>query len=283
MFVPEILVTFFEIYRHQTPNTMLEFSLKNGALFKNIFSNFVNQVTDCVLKFDEMGMISQSMDSSHVSMVSLMFVASEMFDDYKCTAPTSISLSISSMLRVMKLADKNSTVKLSQKDPSDSRLTIGIVSKDKKTNLLFDLNLMDIDTEELDIPDDIVGWKLNVNYSDLSTVIKNMGDFGDVMSICFGSTTNNELLYQVDGSTGTATGTIQINSSEWTDTSTVPAEAVTLKLSVSYIKNYLASRDISDTVEILMGPEIPFCMSYRIADQSHVAFYIAPKMDEDGE
>jgi proliferating cell nuclear antigen len=266
----------------QTPNTMLEFSLKNAVLFKTTFSNFSNGVVDCVLKFNYLGMTMQAMDSSHVSMVSIKFVATEMFDDYKCSETTNIALSIKNLLTVMKLSTKDSVVKFVQKNPTDDRLTIGITSKDKKTNFLFDLNLMDIECEELDLPDHVTGWKLNVNFTDIANVTNNMGEFGDVVSLCFGISTKDELLYQMEGGTGVVTGAIQLNSSEWTGGGTTPLETITLKLSMRLLKNYLTSRDISDTVELVMGQDIPFCMSYSTGEQSTVTFYIAPKIEEEG-
>jgi len=259
---------------------MLEFSLKNGALFKSTFACFVNEVSDCLLHFDQNGMRVQAMDSSHVSMVMLNFIASEMFNEYKCTEPTSLGVSVKSLMTVLKLSDKKTTVTLIQNEPNNSKLTIGIVSDDKKINFLFDLNLMDIETDELTVPDNLVGWKVVVDFTDITSVTKNMSEFGDSMSLCFGTSTNNELLYQVEGDTGTVTGKIIVQSAEWSDTSTAPNDAVSMKVSMRYLKNYLACRDISDKVELLMGNDIPLCVSYRLSEQSVLGFFIAPKMEE---
>lgn len=259
---------------------MLEFSLKNGALFKSTFASFANEVVDCVLTFDEHGMTAQTMDSSHVSMVMINFVASEMFDNYKCTEPTSVGISVKSVLAVLKLSDKNSVVRIMQTTPGDSKLTIGITSKDNKINFLFDLNLMEIDTEELFVPENLTGWRFNVDFSDMNTVTKNMCDFGDSISLCFGSSTNGALLYQIDGPAGVVTGSLITQAPVWTNAENSPAENVTMKLSMRYLKNYLSCRDVSNTIELMMGIDIPLCVTYRVAENSSIVFYIAPKAEE---
>lgn len=259
---------------------MLEFTLKNGALFKSLFSNFVNEVSDCTLLFDADGMTIQAMDSSHVSLVYVKLVASEMFDNYKCTELHSLGVSVPNALKVLKLADKNSKVTFMQKDPEASRLTLGIVSADGKTNFLFDLNLMDIDNEGLEIPTDMKGWRLSVDYKTMSDITKKMNDFGDAVELCAGGVIGDVILYQISGDHGQVTGKIMVSKKEWNDPDTSPVDTINMKLSMRHMKNYMECKDLSNTVELFMGIDMPICITYRLGEQSVISFYVAPKIED---
>lgn len=260
---------------------MLEFRLKNGSLFKSIFSSFVNEVSDCILTFGKIGMKIQSMDSSHVSLVNVKLVASEIFDDYKCTDVHSLGISVVHALKIFKLADNKSKVTLQHKNPTHNKLTIGIVSGDGKLDCLFDLKLMDIDSDGLEIPDDMTGWSMEMEYKDVADVVKIMGDFGDSVEICAGGSTGDELLYQFSGDQGKATGKIKIIKKQWVGESTTPSDVVNLKLSMRHLKSYLACRDLSETVIFFVGDGMPLCITFRLGEQSLISFYIAPKIDDE--
>jgi proliferating cell nuclear antigen len=260
---------------------MLEFTLKNGSLFKSLFANFVNEIVDCVLMFNEDGMTIQAMDSSHVSLVYVKLTVSEMFDNYKCTEPHSLGVSIPNALKVLKLADKSTKVTFNHKTPDANTLTLGIVSSGEgKMNFMFDLNLMNIDKEGLQIPQDMMGWSMTADYKDVSGVIKNMGDFGDALELCIGGVIGDEILYQIIGDHGKVTGKIQIVKKKWIGKTVAPVGAITMKLSMRHMKSYMTCRDLSDSIELFMGPDIPLCITYRMGEESVVTFYVAPKITE---
>lgn len=259
---------------------MLSFTVKDGSLFKSIFTNFVNEVADCVIMFDSVGMTSQAMDSSHVSLVTLKMVAAELFVDYHCTEPHVIGVALKNLLMLLKLADKKTKVGFSQKKPDDDTLTVTLKSENGATDLLFDLKLMDIDSEELQIPDDMSGWRVHLSYTDIAGMVKNMSEFGDVISLCLNIEVPDVILYQIKGDTGTVTGKLQTKSRQWVG-SAVPDNSVTMKLSMRYMKNYMSCRGVSDNVELLMGNDIPICISYKLGAQSVVSFYVSPKIHDD--
>lgn len=263
------------------PKTMLEFNLKNGSLFKSIFSSFINEISDCILTFDVNGMKIQSMDSSHVSLVHVKLAANEVFNEYKCTEKHSLGVSVVHALKILKLADNKTKVTFQHKDPKHNQLTIGIVSGDGKLNCHFELNLMDIDSDGVIIPDDMSGWFLEMDCKDVIDVVKTMSDFGDSVEFCAGESNGDELLYHILGDQGKATGKVKVIKKQWVGKSSTPTDIVNLKLSMRHLKSYLACRDLSDIVTFFIGNDTPLCITFKLGEQSLISFYIAPKIDDE--
>jgi proliferating cell nuclear antigen len=58
-------------------------------------------------------------------------------------------------------------------------------------------------------------------------------------------------------------------------------EAVTLTFALRYLNFFAKATPLSSTVALKMAPGVPLVVEYKIGDFGALAFYLAPKIDEE--
>jgi len=58
-------------------------------------------------------------------------------------------------------------------------------------------------------------------------------------------------------------------------------EPVTLNFALRYLKSFAKAAPLSDRVELCLSPDVPLLVKYDIPEVGHVAYYLAPKIDEE--
>merc|ERR1719204_380334 len=87
---------------------MLEATLKNGEVLRKIITAISDLVTDANFDCREQGMSLQAMDSSHVSLVS-MLLRCEGFDPWRCDRSCQLGIHLEHMMKLLKcMASKDS-------------------------------------------------------------------------------------------------------------------------------------------------------------------------------
>lgn len=98
---------------------MFEAHLDEGKTFKDIIEAIKDLVTDCNLDCSEEEVSIQSMDSAHVSLVSVQ-LASTCFSHYRCDRPNSLGINTQNMSKIFKMMGKDDSLTLKAEDGADS-------------------------------------------------------------------------------------------------------------------------------------------------------------------
>merc|ERR1719262_1152548 len=98
----------------------------------------------------EKGISIQSMDSSHVALVALMLRESA-FMEYKCDRPVSLGMNIDALSKVFKLCGPNDSLKIRYSNDADL-ISFQCESQEDDRISDFDLKLMEIESEQMEIP-----------------------------------------------------------------------------------------------------------------------------------
>ena len=135
------------------------------------------------------------------------------------------------------------------------------------------MKTMDIDSEEMDIPDMDVEVEITADSSVLQKYIKNIASFGDTIEF---KTIDDEIIMKTSGDIGTVELRVD--------------QPVTIhgQLSASFASRYLVTfmkaANISKQIRVKLHSELPVMFSYEFAENSFIKFFLAPKItDEDDE
>lgn len=60
-------------------------------------------------------------------------------------------------------------------------------------------------------------------------------------------------------------------------------EPVSLTFALRYLNSFAKATPLSNTVTLSLSSELPVVVEYKIAEMGYVRFYLAPKIEEDGE
>ena len=145
-----------------------------------------------------------------------------------------------------------------------------------------ELKLMDIDSEQLGIPDTEYKCTIQMPSGEFQRIIRDMQVLGDTLTI---SCTKEGVKFHVNGDLGTGNVLIrQNNSADSKDEEKVlieMEEPVELTFALRYLNFFTKATALGPTVILNMSPDVPVVVEYPIGETGHIKYYLAPKIDED--
>ena len=98
---------------------MFEARLEQGSVFKKVLESIKDLVSDANWDCSSAGISLQAMDSSHVSLVSIL-LKSDCFDPFRCDRNITIGLNIPSATKILKCAGNDDSIKITAEDSADT-------------------------------------------------------------------------------------------------------------------------------------------------------------------
>ena len=123
----------------------MECVLEEGVLFKHIVDAIKDLSHEANLDFTEKGLYVQSMDSAHISLCSLL-MRTGLFKKFQCPEPISLGINLRTLAMVLNGIHGELRMK-----SDGNKLQLRVVKLDGIAD--YTLNLMDIDCENLGLPD----------------------------------------------------------------------------------------------------------------------------------
>merc|ERR1712014_570808 len=198
-----------------------------------------------------MGLQVQSMDSSHVALVSLMLRESA-FVDFKCDRPTSLGMNIESLGKIFKMCGPNDSLKLTQ-----------------------------IESEHMEIPEQQYKVVVKMPSGEFQKICRDLKEFGETMTL---TATKEGLKFSVAGDVGAGNVFIKPRDSDKPEerVNVTVHENVTSNFALRYLVNFSKAAPLCGTVELGLGADAPLLVKYHLekTENGHMQFYLAPKIDE---
>jgi proliferating cell nuclear antigen len=141
---------------------------------------------------------------------------------------------------------------------------------------------MEIDNEQLGIPDTPYKCTVQMPSSEFQRIIRDLQVLGDACTI---SCTKEGVRFTVSGSIGTGNILTRARQGEKDSENVIidMEEPVELSFALRYLNFFTKATPLSDRVILSMSPEVPVVVEYPIEDFGHIKFYLAPKIDEGDE
>ena len=264
---------------------MLEARLPEASLLKKVTDAMRDLVNEGSILCTPQGMSLQAMDSSHVSLCSWQLNESA-FEGYRCDVDTALGLSLVNLGKVLKCVNNDDTLTLRRDDNSD---VLTIVCESTKSERIsdFEVKLMDIDDEQLGIPEQNEDCRITMPSRELERIMKDLMALGDVCTI---DCTKDGVSFSVSGEVGTANVTLKStsendsNPNEGGTACNIQAKsAVKLTVALRYLMNFTKATPLADTVTLKLTDNAPLAVRYSLKDSGHVEYFLAPKLDEETE
>merc|ERR1739845_31789 len=247
---------------------VLEAQLQQAVLLKKVVDAMKDLCKDVNFDCSEKGMQVQSMDSSHVALVSLLLRESA-FADFKCDRPTSLGMNVDSLGKIFKMCGPNDSLNLQCESSDDDRIAD------------FDLKLMQIESEHMEIPEQHYKVVVRLPSDEFQKICKDLKEFGETMQM---SASKEGIKFSVQGDVGSGNVMLKPRESEKPEekvTLTVH-EPVTATFALRYLVNFAKAAPLCGVVELGLGPDAPLLVKYDLekVDNGFMQFYLAPKIDE---
>jgi proliferating cell nuclear antigen len=227
--------------------------------FLKVFTTIGDLCDDVNIVFGDDGVSMSSMDSSHVCLVAVRF-SSEYFQDYSVKSATAVGIKVSNFVRVLKCLEGHSVMF----ECTDDEFIV--MSQHHR----YAMKTLDLDTEEMNIPDMDTAVEITAVSSALQKDIKNIASFGDTVEF---HTSDGELSMKTTGDIGTVELRI--------DQPTEIREELAASFAARYLVTFAKAANISKQVIVKISNELPIVFEYAFAQDSFVKFFLAPKIVDD--
>ena len=234
--------------------------LESADTFLKVFSSLDELCDSANIIFGEDGISISSMDSSHVCLVSVKF-AKEYFHEYTISSTTVVGIKISNLVRVLKCVDGSMLFEC-----SDDEFFV-MTQNDK-----YNLKTVDIDSDEMDIPNMDVEVEITADSSVLQKYIKNIASFGDTVEF---KTVGGEIIMKTSGDIGTVELRV--------DQPVTIHGTMSASFASRYLVTFMKAANISKKIRINLHSELPVMFEYEFAENSFIKFFLAPKITDDDD
>lgn len=260
---------------------MFEAVLTQGQLLKKILEAIKDLVNEENLECSASGVQLQAMDSSHVSLVTLLLKGNG-FETFRCDKNISLGINMSSMNKILKCAGNDDAITLRCQDEADS-VTFVFESKEKDKVSDFQLKLMAIDAESLGIPEQEYKAVVTMSSAEFMRICRDLSMLGDTVNI---SVTKEGVKFSASGDIGA--GNILVKQQKAADkddesTTIELQEPVSLNFALRYLTTFSKATSLADKVKLSMAKDVPLVVEYAIGDMGYIRYYLAPKIDDEAE
>jgi|TARA_B110001450_G_scaffold254265_1_gene279273 proliferating cell nuclear antigen len=142
----------------------------------------------------------------------------------------------------------------------------------------IELKLMDIETEQLGIPDNPYQCTIEMGADEFQRIVRDLQVLGDTCTISCGK---EGVRFSVSGSIGNGNILVRSNDDEKDKVTISMEEPVELNFALRYLNFFTKATPLAQTVILSMSPDVPVVVEYPIEEYGHVKFYLAPKIEEE--
>ena len=239
-----------------------------ASAFKSTFEVLKDILNDVNIYFRPQGMYIVTLDTARTSLIDI-FLAADNFEEYECTQEEIIAgINISNTFKLLKTITNNDVLKIEIN--SKEYIDIEISSEAKKTNTKFQLKLLDINENHIEVPDIDMTTITTLPSVDFQRLCRDMSNIGTDIEI---RRIGNRIKFRCDGDFAN-----QETSIDCLDESPEIMGTYSLK----YLNIFTKATSMCASVQIIQETGNRFLiLKYNVANLGELKFYLATKVSED--
>lgn len=235
---------------------------------RSVFEVLKDIINDVNVYFRPDGITILTLDNARVTLVH-MHLGSENFEEYECTTEIVAGLNITNTHKLLKSMSNNDTLTIDIIDRDYMKLIIENVSK--KTSTTYSLKLLDINEDELDVPEIDMDVITTMSSVDFQRITRDMSNLSNEITIvregltlelsCMGDFANQKTVIEYADKQVKRTGNV---------------------FSLKYINLFTKATGMCSSIQLMQDStqeNMPIIFRYNIANLGEIKFYLAPKVE----
>lgn len=236
--------------------------IENPQFLSRIVEIISDLVSEVRIKINEYGLSIVAMDPANVSMVSFKIPKSA-FSQFEAGTET-LGINLDNLKQILKRCGSGSSLILEKKD---NLLEIKIQDRIKRN---FTLNLIDIESEDKNIPNLEYSVKVEINSPDL---IASIEDCLVVSDACSFSIEDEKFIIEAKSLNSART---EFSSDEVK----IEAENAKSRYSLEYLQKFMKGARLCDKSVLQFASDHPLRIDFR-AEHFELVFILAPRVETD--
>lgn len=243
---------------------------------KTCFEVLKDVINDVNMHLDSTGIRILTMDTPRCALVHVKMEA-ENFETFRCAEPMYIGVNVNNLFKLLKTVSNNDVLTLRIRESSTNRLEIEIMNADKNSRTVFRLDLMDIDSQHIEIPDVVCDVVVTIPSSDFQRICRDMSSLSDTMTI---ESTHDKLVLSCKGEF--ASQTTELGRTEHGITfEGEEGVTVTGSYAIRYLNLFMKASSLSPRLELYLKNSWALVFLFRCPSFGTVKFALAPKTQGD--
>lgn len=251
-------------------NRIVEIKTVQSNAIRILFEALKDILTDVNLQISSEGLKIISMDGSKQAVVNLK-LESNKFEKFYCKNPIRAGLNMTSLYKIIKSVKNSDIITFYILSDSSTKLQIEIENKEKKTNILTVLKLLDIDEDILDIPNIEFDTVKTMPSNDFQSYIRELSIITNKVTL---ESKNNS--FSLVGEGDFAETKINVGDSNSLDITDHPAKGT---FYIKYLLLFTKSTNLCTTVEIYLKNKFPLILVYNVANLGKLQYCLAPLVE----
>ena len=253
---------------------VLEVKTVQSQAFKILVECLKELLTDTCVDFDETGMKIVCTDTSHCVLAHCKLQADK-FEYYYCKSKISIGINFINFYKLIRTINSNDTLTLFIESSDLNHLGIKIENGEKNSKTTYKLNLLDLDSQQIQIDNAEFSTVINLPSVDFQKWCRDMHNIAETVEIknignqlimsCKGDFCSQETII-VDNETSGNTITYKKNSKD----------IVQGIFNLKYLVLFSKCSNLCSTVELLLKNDYPIIVRYLVASLGELKLCLSP-------
>lgn len=248
----------------------MKFKTIQASAFKSAFEVLKDILNDVNMYFTPKGVQMLTLDTARVALVD-MFLKAEDFEEYQCDDTIIAGVNVTNMFKLLKFISNNDT--LTFEIHSREFLNIRIENTAKRSDTKFQLKLLDINEDQIEVPNIAMTVVTTMPSVDFQRICRDMNNLAHDLEIIRDKT---HFTIKCEGDFAR-----QETVLECTDDGKFDGE-LKGRYSLKYLNLFTKATGMCSTVQIMQEEENRFMvLKYNVANLGDIKFYLATKSSDD--
>lgn len=245
---------------------MSRFSFFKGGVLSQIVEAIKDLVESANFTLDDNGLSIQTMDMSHVCLVSL-FIPKSSFYSFEPGEGTVFGVHLGSLSKVLKFSHPDSQLDAVLAESGDS-LTFSSGGK-----VTAEMKLIDIESEGFEMPTFDRDATVEILSSEFKALARDLSTIGDTVRI---SVSDTESSFSTVGDVGK----VSLRLCDGEEGAFVKGTSFDGEFALKYLMSFSKASPLSKKTRILLSNEMPMEVNFGIEGGGGLSFFLAPKIED---
>ena len=247
----------------------MKFISVQASAFKAVFEVLKDILNDVNIYFTADGIRVITLDTAQSALID-MFLSAENFEEYTCPDEIIAGVNIANTFKLLKTITNNDTITMSI--TNKEYIDIAIQNELKKSVTKFQLKLLDINEDQIELPAIEMSIVTTMQSADFQRICRDMNNIATNVTI-----TRAEKIFKIQCSGDFANQETSIECSDDMGT----GKSLSGMYSLKYLNIFTKATGMCSTVQILQEQENRFLvLKYNVANLGELKFYLATKTDD---
>jgi proliferating cell nuclear antigen len=248
----------------------MKFKTIQASALKSAFEVLKDILNDVNVYFTPKGVQILTLDTARVALID-MFLDASNFEEYYCEANIVAGINVTNMFKLLKFISNNDTLTIEIK--TREYLDIRIENAIKRSDTRFQLKLLDINEDQIEVPNIIMAVVTTMPSIDFQRICRDMNNLASDLVII---RNHQQFIIKCEGDFANQETII-----ECTDDGKFDGE-LQGKYSLKYLNLFTKATGMCSSVQIMQEIENRFLvLRYNVANLGELKFYLATKVTDD--